>query len=127
MTVVTAAAGAREYLLRQKQAVGDHDRGIGTEIPEGSAVRGFLEVDGRQDRNVETLGSLVHRRFLEIEAAPPAGPRRLCIHGGNLVTRPGERKKRRHGKFRCTHEDDAKRQVTASVSFDCPRASGGSS
>ncbi len=120
MAVIAAVAGAGENFLRQQQPVGDDDRHVRTEIPKGLAVRGILEIGGRQHRYAQPLGSLMHGGLLQVEAAPAARPRRLRVNGGDLVTRPGERQERRHGKFRCAHEDHAKRQVAASVSFDCP-------
>lgn len=73
MAVIAAVAGAGEYFLRQQQPVGDDDRHVRTEIPKGLAVRGILEIGGRQHRYAQPLGSLMHGDFCRSRPRRPPG------------------------------------------------------
>ena len=62
--------------------------------------------EGLEDGNLVLRGELLDGRFGEFLSAS-LRPVRLRDHADHGVIRMQERRKRRDGKLRCSHEDDA--------------------
>ncbi len=115
MAVVAAVACPVEDCLGQKQAVGDNDGDIGAEGAKALALFLLPEIDGGQHCQAEQLRRLMDRRFLQIEPAAPARPRRLGIDGDDLMTGIEQQAQSGNRKFRRSHEYDAKRHSISPV------------
>src|SRR3546814_3570009 len=87
MAVIAAEPRTAQNGFRQQQAIGDDDGDIRIEGTKLCAVFIRPEIFRRQHRNAQKLRRLMHGRFLQIEAAPPAGTRRLRVDGNDLVAR----------------------------------------
>ena len=85
MQIEAAARGDVEDRLRQDQAIGDDDDGLGSERGESRRRLGPAQARGRQDGQAKAQRRGVDGRGRWLEAAPAAGLWRARINGRDLV------------------------------------------
>jgi hypothetical protein len=106
MNVEAAIMRRIEDRVRQDLPVGHHHASVGVERLEARLLYSASEACRRVHGESLAFGEDVHRRFAGGKA-PACGARRLGVDACDLVAGSKHRAKRRHGKIRRPHEDDA--------------------
>jgi hypothetical protein len=109
MNVEAAERHGFEDRLRQDEAVGDDDGGVGAVSAESLLRILCSERCGREHRQTETPRFALNRGRLQLEPAAAARLRRARIDRRDVMAARHEFGQRRQREIRRAHEDEAKR------------------
>ena len=106
MQVEAAVHRRVEEGFRQDLAIGDDDADIDVKRGEAFGLAFVPEARGREHRQGEAFGDLMHRRLAACHAAP-GGARRLGVDGGDVVALADDLGQGRDGEIRRSEKGDA--------------------